>query len=180
MAITSYQIGSLQFVTVLSTDTKPTGSVRVGSLCYETDTGDKYEYDGNSWIQVADNGSGYTSVQADYRGVYPASYYLNFTGSAGTNDNDVVYTSNDISMYNVHYIEGTAGTVDIQVSVDGTNFNTTQAAVLLHDDVTTGGGVNVLTIASGKIGVLRGKYKKLRILQNGATGSNARGAHVWE
>jgi alpha-L-fucosidase len=107
----------------------------------------------------------------------PSQWYLPFTGSAGTNDNDVVYTSTDVSLYNYHTIECTAGTVDIQVSVDGTNYNTTQAAVLLHDDVTTGGGVFVLTIASGKIGILKGKFKNIKILQNGATASNARGGH---
>jgi len=120
---------------------------------------------------------GYTV--SDYRGLYPASYYQDFTGAAGTNDNDVVYTSGDVSSYNQHVIEATAGTVDIQVSVDGTNWNTTPAAVLLHDDVTTGGGVLSASIASGKVGILKGKYKKIRLLQNGATASNARGAHVW-
>lgn len=177
MAIASYTIGSLQFVTVLSSDTKPTGSVRVGSLCYETDTGDKYEYDGNSWIQVADNGSGYTSVQADYRGVYPASYYLNATGTAGTNDNDVVYTSNDITTYNTHYVECTAGTIDVDVSLDGTNYIAAVAGVSL---VTTTPATRAIDAASGVCLRIEGKFKKLRVNQKGATASNARIAHTWE
>ena len=110
-------------------------------------------------------------------GNFPATWYLDLLGTVGVNDNDVVYTSPDVSAYNVHIIECTAGTVDIQVSVDGTNFNTTHAAVLLHDDVTLAGGVFVVTIASGKVGILRGKYRKIKILQNGATASNARGGH---
>jgi hypothetical protein len=61
--------------------------------------------------------------------------------------------------------------------VDGTNWNATAAAMLLHDDVTTGGGVKSLTAASGKVGLLHGKYKKIRVLQNGATASNVRGGH---
>lgn len=108
---------------------------------------------------------------------FPQQWYLSYTGTAGTNDNDVVYTSTDISMYDYHTIECTAGTVDIQVTVDGTNYNTTPAAVMLHDDVTTGGGVRSATIASGKVGILRGKFKGIKLLQNGATASNARGGH---
>jgi len=160
----------------LSSDTKPTQNVPAISVFIETDTGNEYEYSGTSWIQKSTNGSVLVRQVAN-EVAFPEQWYLPFTGVAGVNDNDVVYTSTDVSMYNVHIIEATAGTVDIQVSVDGTNFNALQAAVLLHDDVTTGGGVKVLTMASGKIGILTGKYNAIRVLQNGATASNARGGH---
>lgn len=107
----------------------------------------------------------------------PQNYYLSALGAQGTNDNDVVYTSPDVTPFGTHTIECTVGTVDIQVTLDGTNWNTTQAAVLLHDDVTTGGGVKVLTIAAGKVGILRGKYKNIRVLQTGAVASNCRVFH---
>jgi hypothetical protein len=51
-----------------------------------------------------------------------APNYLLKTGSAGTNDNDVIYTSGDITDYDLHYIECTAGTVSWDLSFDGTNW----------------------------------------------------------
>ena len=96
-----------------------------------------------------------------------------FTGAAGTNDNDIIYTSEDISTFNEITIEATAGTVDIEVSLDGTNYNATPVAVLLAD--ATAVGTYNLTITAGKIGILRMHVKKFRIRQNGAVASNARG-----
>lgn len=173
----------------LSTDTKPTlTSQEAGSVLFEWNAGSStlnvYEWSGNSWIlKETANSEGYVAqnVRADIiysaYGDYPQYLHLPFLGAAGTNDNDVVYTSGDISSYNYHVIECTAGTVDVQISVDGTNWNTTQVAVQLLDDVTTGGGIKSLTIASGKVGIISGKVKAMRILQNGATASNARGGH---
>lgn len=96
-----------------------------------------------------------------------------FTGAAGTNDNDIIYTSGDVSTFNEITIECTAGTIDLEVSLDGTNFNATPPAVLLAD--ATAVGTYSLTIANGKIGILRMHVKKFRIRQNGATAANARG-----
>jgi len=124
-------------------------------------------------IEAANGGLG-AAIFYDYRG-NPVEYdYPSFTGAAGTNDNDLVYTSPDVSVYNTHYIECTAGTVDLEVTLDGTNWNTTPPAVLLHD--ATAVGTYIATIASGKIGILKMKVKKFRIRQNGATAANARGA----
>lgn len=36
----------------LSTDTKPTLNVEGGSILYETNTGDKFIFSGNEWIQI--------------------------------------------------------------------------------------------------------------------------------
>jgi len=43
--------------------------------------------------------------------------------------------------------------------------------------VTTGGGVKVLSIPTGKVGVLHGKFRGIRVLQDGTTNANATGAH---
>lgn len=118
-----------------------------------------------------------TSTEVLRNNANAQNYYLTAIGTQGTNDNDVVYTSADVTPYGSHSIECTVGVVDIQVTLDGTNWNTTQAAVLLHDDVTTGGGIKVLTIAAGKIGLLTGKFKNIRVLQNGAVASNCRVFH---
>ena len=118
-----------------------------------------------------------TRISSNVYGAPEYMQYLDILGVAGTNDNDVIYTSPDVSSYNQHVIECTAGTVDIQVSVDGTNFNTLQAAALLMD--ATAVTTYSLTIASTKIGILSGKFRKIRVLQNGATASNCRGGHAW-
>lgn len=126
-----------------------------------------------------DEGRARTSsdVALDYRGLYPESWRLDFVGAAGVNDNDIVYTSPDVSMYNEHYIESTAGTVDVEICVDGTNFNTATPPVMLMTDQTAV-GTYAATVAVNKIGILKMKCKYIRIRQNGASAANARGSHV--
>ena len=99
--------------------------------------------------------------------------------AAGAADNAVLYTSPDVSKYNYHIIENESGaTVDVFVSVDGTNYSTAAASVVLVDDVTTGGGIAVIEIANDKIGILRGKFRKIRVIQKGAGTATAGGVRV--
>ena len=89
--------------------------------------------------------------------------------AAGAADNAVLYTSPDVSKFNYHIFDNTSGeTVDIWVSVDGTNYAATAASVELIDDVTTGGGIKVIEIATTKTGILRGKFRNVRVIQKGA------------
>lgn len=104
----------------------------------------------------------------------PRGVYVTVTGTAGTNDNDVVYTSIDISEYSRHYVESTAGTIDVDVSLDGTNWI---AAVVGRNIVTTGVFTQVGEAASGICLEINGVYKKLRVNQKGASASNARISH---
>ena len=91
------------------------------------------------------------------------------TSTAGAADNAVLYTSPDVSKFNYHIIDNRSGeSVDVWVSIDGTNYSQTAASVRLIDDVTTGDGVNVIDIATTKTGILRGKFRNVRILQKGA------------
>ena len=120
------------------------------------------------------DGAAHVSIREDYRGAYPETWYLEWSGQAGTSDNDVVYTSPDVSGYNVHYVQATAGTIDIDVTLDGTNWIAAVAAVSL---VTTTPATRVVEAASGVCLELRGKFRRIRVLQKGATASNARGAH---
>ena len=106
------------------------------------------------------------------------------TSSAGAADNAVLYTSPDVSKYNYHIIENASDeTVDVWVSVDGTNYAAVAASVLLINDVTTGGGINVIDLPTDTTGILRGMFKKVRVLQKGA-GTPAAGeirvAHGYE
>ena len=98
---------------------------------------------------------------------------------AGAAGNDVLYTSADISMYNYHVIENTDVSVPlaVYVSLDGTNFNATPVAVELLDDVTTGGGIKAVSIETLKVGVLKGKFMKIKCLQVGAGTCDGRILH---
>ena len=144
----------------------------LGNATYQEDS-----VSGAAVAQKSTDRAGHINVQSDYRGVYPASYHLQVTGAAGTNDNDVVYTSGDITTYNVHYVEATAGTVDVDVSIDGTNWIAAVAGVSL---VTTTPATRAIDAASGVCLRIEGKFKKLRVNQKGAVASNARIAHAWE
>ena len=90
-----------------------------------------------------------------------------------TADNSVVYTSKDIGKYNYHIVDNQSGEdVDIFVSVDGTNWSTTAAAVTLIDDVTTGGGLKHIEVATTETGIVRGKFRKIQVRMAGDTGNN--------
>ena len=111
---------------------------------------------------------------------FPAQWFVQVDGAVGTNDNDTIYESGDVSMYNYHVIENMsagAGSCDVFISLDGTNYTGSAAAVELIDDVTTGGGVKVITIPQNKTGILRGKFNKIKVLQDGATAADARIVH---
>jgi len=102
--------------------------------------------------------------------------YLEWAGTAGAADNAVIYTSGDVSRFNYHTIAVTGTSPsDVEVTLDGTTWHV--VATVLADDVTTGGGIAVITIPTGKLGILRGKFKQIRVLEDGATDSDAFGAH---
>lgn len=107
-------------------------------------------------------------------GTWPQDRYDDAAGSAGTNDNDVIYASGDVSNYSSHLIECIAGTVSIDVSIDGTNWIQDVAVI---DVTATTPATRVVTLTSGSMGELIGQFKKIRVLQSGATASNARIAH---
>jgi len=129
--------------------------------------------------QKGTNGAAHVQSQAGSvwaYGNYPATWYLPWTGTAGAADNAVIYTSPDVTTYNYHTftVSGT-NSADVYVSHDGVTYDL--MAVTLTDDVTTGGGVKVVTIPTGKTGFFKGKFKYIQVLQDGATDANCLGAH---
>lgn len=102
--------------------------------------------------------------------------YVEWAGTAGAADNALIYTSGNVSRFNYHTISVT-GTdpADVEVTLDGSTWNI--VSTLLADDVTTGGGIKVITIPTGKLGILHGKFKQIRVRQDGATDADAFGAH---
>lgn len=158
-----------------STDTKPT-SVPAHSILIESDTGDAYEFDGTTWRQVGTAGAKHTNQQGgiwDY-GTWPASYWSQVTGT-GVNDNDVLFTNTVQTSYDEHVIHSTAGTVDVEVSVDGTNFTASGTnPMAMRDAHATASATYVTEVTVGKIGILTGKFHSIRVLQKGATAATAK------
>ena len=104
-----------------------------------------------------------------------APNFLLKTGAAGTDDNDVIYTSADVTAFDVHYIECTVGTVSWDVSFDGTNWIGDCVGSSIK---ATAAGTWVNTAAAGDAVRVPGIFAKIRVLQSGATASNARIVHA--
>lgn len=123
---------------------------------------------------IGTDGAAHVRVASDYRGAYPASYYLEHSGS-NTDDNSVLLTTGDLTNYNEHIIHSTAGAVDVEVTVDGTNWTSSATAPIAMQDMTATASATFVTVtAAGKVYKLIGKFKKIRLVQNGATAATAK------
>lgn len=108
---------------------------------------------------------------------YPNDLKANGTGVA---DNDLLFTTGDVSSFNEHNIQVTAGSVDIEVAIDeGADSNvqfsdssTFPIAVMLLN--ATNPSTWVTQIDAGQIAVLTGRFDRIRVRQKGATGAVAR------
>lgn len=101
---------------------------------------------------------------SDWRGNYPATWWLTAVNVAGAADDDVLYTSGDVSMYNYHAIQNNdTVNIDVHVSLDGTTFVGPHA---VQTSATVSPGTTLVTvIAAGTVGVLRGKFNNIRVDQ---------------
>lgn len=90
------------------------------------------------------------------------------TAGAGVNNNDVVFAvTSNAENYDTWQLGSTAGVMDVFVSGDGTNYHS--AALALVDlGSTTPATAVVVTTAGGHYGI-RGRWKGIRVDQNGAT-----------
>lgn len=90
------------------------------------------------------------------------------TAGLGVNDNDVVFEiASNAQNFDTWQLGSTAGVMDVFVSGDGTNYMA--AAVALVDLGSTAPSTAVVvTTAGGNYGI-RGRWKKIKVLQNGAT-----------
>ena len=116
----------------------------------------------------------------DVKGQFPVAWYndTGVTANATNTDDLVLYTSSDVSMYNCHEFHVTAGSISVQGSLDGTNFS---ADLALIDCESTTPTTRVKTSTGTTMYRLDGKFKKVRVLQNGVgAAANARIIHsVW-
>lgn len=90
--------------------------------------------------------------------------------NSSTADNDVLIQTNDVLRHDTFMVMSTAGVVDVYVSLDGTNYST--AALSLQDFGATVSDP-VTETAAGRVYGFRGKFRKIRVLQKGATNPTA-------
>lgn len=93
---------------------------------------------------------------------------VNFTCTASVNDNDVICSIIDDALhYDTWVLGSTAGAMDVEVSLDGTNYLATVIALL--DMTSTTPATMVVVTTAGKPAAFRGKFRAIRVRQNGAT-----------
>lgn len=91
------------------------------------------------------------------------------TAGVGVSDNDVIFEiADNADHFDTWQLGSTAGAMDVFVSGDGTNYQT--SAVALIDLGSTAPATAVTaTTAGGNYGI-KGRWKKIKLLQNGGTG----------
>jgi len=95
--------------------------------------------------------------------------YCTYEGT-GTNDNDLLFTSDQISQWDSFELLGSAGAVDVEVllKVGGT----WSTAPLSLQDLGATSTAPVLLTAAGRLYAFVGNFHQVRVRQNGATGAN--------
>lgn len=88
----------------------------------------------------------------------------------GTNDNDVLFTQEQLTPYDTFMLASTTGAVDVEVSLDGTNF---VGPVSLTDMGATTSDPVLVTAADRLYGFRGVGFHSVRVIQNGATASEA-------
>ncbi len=89
-----------------------------------------------------------------------------FVGVDGTDDNDLLLDYVNDGKANTFQLMSTAGAMDVFVSFDGTNFST---APLSLADLGANTTDPVLVTAANRVYGFVGLYRRIRVLQNGAT-----------
>ncbi len=91
---------------------------------------------------------------------------LLIVGVAGVDDNDVVIELEDAARFDTFYFMSVAGLLDVDVSLDGTNF---VVAIALTDEQSLAPATKVIITAAGLLYSFRGNFKTVRVRQNTAT-----------
>jgi len=93
-----------------------------------------------------------------------------FTGT-GVSDNDLLFTTHDVEKHSLFTLMSSAGAVDVEVNLDGVNWST--APLALEDQGATTSTTYVLVTAALRVYKFSGKYRQIRVRQNGATAATA-------
>jgi hypothetical protein len=95
---------------------------------------------------------------------------FDWTGEQQNNLDSIIYTSGDVGRYNYFSIGVTGdGSIKIEVTLNGISWY--QAHAILLD------GSQVMTIGSGQLGLLVGKFKCIRVVSIDNNTVNAHGTH---
>ena len=89
------------------------------------------------------------------------------SGSANADDATVIEIASNAEMYDTWQLGSTAGAMDVYGSLDGTNY-LTAALALVDLGSTTPSTAVIETAANGNYG-FKGRWKKIKVLQKGAT-----------
>lgn len=95
-------------------------------------------------------------------------------GGVGVNDNDAVFArtgssngeTGDVSQYDTFELFSTAGAMDVFVTLDGVNYATVGFGLTNQTSVDP---TPVLVTTAGQMFGFRGKFRNIKVLQNGAT-----------
>lgn len=98
-----------------------------------------------------------------------SSYYTRYSGT-GVNASNVLFTTGDLSKFDACVLMATTGTVNVFVSLDGTNYST--SALSLEDHGATSLDP-VLSASANRVYSFVGKYAFVKVLQVGATATSA-------
>lgn len=90
---------------------------------------------------------------------------LSIIGVDGVNDNDIVMEVSDAEPYDEFFLGTLLGIVDVDVSLDGTNFI---AAIALNDESSLTPATKVVVTAAAGLYSFRGNFKVVRVRQNTA------------
>ncbi len=93
-----------------------------------------------------------------------------FSGT-GTNDNDLLFTTSSVEQYGLFQLMSTAGSVDVEVTLDGANWST--AALAMEDQGATAVTTYVVATTAGRMAQFRGRFTAIRVRQAGATAATA-------
>lgn len=90
------------------------------------------------------------------------------TAGTGVNDDDVIFElSSNAENYDTWQLGSSAGSMDVYVSGDGTNYLTAPLALIDLGSTAPSTAVTATT-AGGNYGI-RGRWRKIKLLQVGAT-----------
>jgi len=91
---------------------------------------------------------------------------LQVVGIAGVSDNDIVIELDDVQRFNSFSFQSAAGAMDVDVSLDGANFN---LAVAFKDMASLTPATRVIATVADLLYQYDGNIKAIRIRQKGAT-----------
>lgn len=95
-----------------------------------------------------------------------AGSYVLYDGT-GVNDNDLLFTTDEVSNYDTFELLGSAGAVDVEVLLKAGG--TWATAPITMQDLGAASLTPVLVTASGRLYGFMGNFHQIRVRQNGAS-----------